>query len=334
MEYIVTICILIYIAINIKIDKNINMDYLSINKTNTIRGLCAILVLGNHIFPLYKNVGYIAVSIFFFLSGYGLMWGLKNKKNYLNGFLKRRLIKILLPYIGINILYIFFYIFVMQEKLSVSEILLSFITVSLNKVAWYIIVIICCYIIFYIIFKNLNRKKGLILYTAIVVMYMGISYIVGLGIWWYISIPTLIIGLYWGEYEKTINKFISKYNKFAILILLGIFIIMFGMLYIFSIEQGAAKAVLTLISEISGTILIFMILTRIKIKNNNGILKKIGDISLEFYLIHPMIIRIVNKFINNESIAIIMIFIFTYIIAKVINIWNQKVNKYLIRRNI
>lgn len=56
MEYVITIGILIYLGVSIIVSKSFMEDYLSMEKTNIIRGICAFLVLGKHIFPTYKNV--------------------------------------------------------------------------------------------------------------------------------------------------------------------------------------------------------------------------------------------------------------------------------------
>lgn len=272
--------------------------------------------------------GYVAVSIFFFLSGYGLIYGLNNKNKYLDGFMKKRLTKILIPYISINFLYIVFYIFIEKKNLNIFQIIMSFIDLSLNKIAWYIIIILFCYILFYIIFKSFKKKYALIIYSGIMFIYMILAYVLHLGIWWYISIPTIVLGVFWGEFKNIIDKFIIKYNKFILIMLLITFLIVFSMLYIFNINEGLIKAILVLVSELVGTMLVLSIMTRIKVKNKNGIFKHIGEVSLEFYLIHPLIIRLVHILTKNEIIAIPVIIICTYIIARLLNYFNN----YLIKR--
>lgn len=70
-----------------------------------LRGICAIEIMPGHIgiatesMVLYPNrkAGILFVGIFFALSGYGLMYSMKNKKDYLQTFWKRRIPKILVP---------------------------------------------------------------------------------------------------------------------------------------------------------------------------------------------------------------------------------------------
>ena len=60
--------------------------------------------------PVYvKPIWYIAfpiVGFFFFMSGYGLTCGLLQKKNYLQGFLSKRLLNIIAPYVIVAITWI------------------------------------------------------------------------------------------------------------------------------------------------------------------------------------------------------------------------------------
>lgn len=55
--------------------------------------------------PMFRNIGFICVSIFFFISGWGTMYGYLKKEDYLNGFVSRKITKILIPYLIAIILY-------------------------------------------------------------------------------------------------------------------------------------------------------------------------------------------------------------------------------------
>lgn len=88
--------------------------------TNCYRGLAAVIIMLHHIsfqidnLPVFiKPIYYIAfpiVGFFFFMSGYGLTCGFHRKKDYLNGFLKKRLSNIAVPYLAIASMYAAVYI--------------------------------------------------------------------------------------------------------------------------------------------------------------------------------------------------------------------------------
>lgn len=84
--------------------------------TNCCKGIAAIIIMLHHIsfrisnLPMYvKPIWYIAfpiVGFFFFMSGYGLTCGLMQKKDYLQGFLSKRLSNIIVPYVIVAIVWI------------------------------------------------------------------------------------------------------------------------------------------------------------------------------------------------------------------------------------
>ena len=84
--------------------------------TNCCKGIVAMIIMLHHIsfrvsnLPVYvKPIWYIAfpiVGFFFFMSGYGLTCGLLQKKNYLQGFLSKRLLNIIAPYVIVAITWI------------------------------------------------------------------------------------------------------------------------------------------------------------------------------------------------------------------------------------
>ena len=76
--------------------------------SNKIKGLLALLIIIHHLSIYIKDtillkvftiVGVIAVSAFFFYSGYGLMTSYLKKENYLKDFWNKRIMKIVIPYI-------------------------------------------------------------------------------------------------------------------------------------------------------------------------------------------------------------------------------------------
>lgn len=88
--------------------KQTNDDAFSLRSMNVMKGIAIVGVFVGHTskeflgFALYKlfcYIGLFSVSIFFFVSGYGLMYGMLNKKAYHKGFLKKRILPIGICYI-------------------------------------------------------------------------------------------------------------------------------------------------------------------------------------------------------------------------------------------
>lgn len=96
------------------IPHGINSSYLSVENTNSVKAICAIGVVMYHItsevdcgnaFYIFRIIGYLMVSVFFFYSGYGLIYSLNKKPNYLKKFFTGRICKVLIPYILAVIIY-------------------------------------------------------------------------------------------------------------------------------------------------------------------------------------------------------------------------------------
>ena len=84
-------------------------DFMSLQNAKALRGFAAIGVILHHIsqedafqtikqIGIFKDAGYFMVAIFFLCSGYGLMKNLETKPDYLDGFLKKRLPVIVIPF--------------------------------------------------------------------------------------------------------------------------------------------------------------------------------------------------------------------------------------------
>ena len=77
-----------------------------------IRAVCCIIVVlvhvpqqhGNFIQDAIGSFGYIAVTLFFMLSAYGLKYSVENKKDYLKNFWRNRVLILLIPFWLVNII--------------------------------------------------------------------------------------------------------------------------------------------------------------------------------------------------------------------------------------
>ena len=212
MFYIVTIIFLAIILYKSKLVEW-NKEYLDKKYTNCIKGICAVMVVMNHLFEEARLWGILAVAMFFFYSGYGLMQGYCNKENYFKGFWKKRIKKVLLPFWITNVIYILVYIFVKNNSYTASEIILSFFDASIMTTGWYMIAAIIMYAIFYIVFKYLktSNTKKIILNMILIFCYIILARFVGCKSWWYTSILGFGLGLIWAYKKSSIDKLCKQY---------------------------------------------------------------------------------------------------------------------------
>lgn len=260
--------------------------------------------------------------VFFFNSGYGLMYNFLNKKDYLKSFLKKRLLTIVIPYTIANIAYIIMR-YIKGNMLSVPYIIKSLLNgdTVLVPYSWYVIVIFIMYIIFYISFRWLDVKKGLGLCIILNLIYIFTMLSIDFVEWWYNTVFAFSFGLLFAYYFEKADMFLKKNAIVKFLVSAGIF----GALLICG-KIVDIKLVLILIKICRAVVFSILILyLSMLLKNKNKILIFLGNISFEIYLYQGMIIgTIMNTTLKNTTIgASVVILVLTILLAFMFNIINS-----------
>ena len=189
-------------------------DYLSHDVMVSMRGFAAIGVILHHIsqeevfqadgvMSIFVNSGYMFVALFFFSSGYGLLKNLETKPGYLDGFLKRRLPVVIVPYYT-SIVFYGIYNIIAGNRLAPLQWVTNILGVTMmNEYAWYPIVLAILYIAFYLIFKKEGSYKGKFTRMLIVILAMGMIFCVGGHFaWWAGSSPNWWMNPYSADSQK------------------------------------------------------------------------------------------------------------------------------------
>lgn len=200
------------------------------SKVNWLKALFPIIIIVHHI----SNLGYtgfpgfihsidaIIMPIFFSMSGFGLVVCYKNKENYINGFLKRSLSKLFVPYLIALVSFVVYRELggVNQIKLLKEEGLMSFVPTS-----WFIWTLSYFYVFFFIIFRYC--KASLVLKVAfvcgLVLAYTLIAPYLGISLWRYRSNPGFCVGMIFALFDDNIKRKIVSWQ--AILALCLVFTI-------------------------------------------------------------------------------------------------------------
>ena len=294
-------------------------------QTVMIRAICCIIVVLVHIPKEYGNFiqdsigsfGYIAVTIFFMLSAYGLKYSIETKKDYLKKFWKNRILTLLIPFWNANIISV-----ILKPSNKITTNILRII--GLNGIS-FITILLLYYILFWIIYTFFkNRKTADYLLCGIVFLYSILGKAMNKTIGWQVESMGFIYGsvLYY-----IIPKIGESTQKKCILF--GIMSLILGLLYlrykdVYMIGTWCLKTILGI------SIISFMtiILNKIEIKNN--ILKAIGNISYEVYLLCGIIMR--NIFKNVDLISgqyILLVFIVTFISAALLKLLDSKIIHFI-----
>ena len=300
-------------------------NFLSLKILNGLKGLASLSILIGHIsldhpkFRIKKlyltppGLGRVYPAFFFFCSGYGLMVSFKKKNNYLNNFIRRRFLSILIPYS-------FFKVICCIQLLSLfyNNKMPFFNNVNFNKIFyfiflyhryWFVLELMMFYLLFYIFFKCFKNRHLIrflfILFSWILILvptyyYKNKKYSnnIFVKLEYHYSIWSFVYGLLIGDYEENIIKFIKKfYYLFLILASLFPYYFHFFIKYIpdkpyitgkyYNFWFNCTKHNIFSILMYSCILILTM-----KIQINNIILDYLGKFTLENYLYHSLIINI------------------------------------------
>lgn len=172
MIFYAVLCLLLFHKAKIASITTVNIDFLSPESTKNLQGVAALGVILHHIsqteiissinqIQIFRNMGFLFVGLFFFISGFGLYKSYNMKLNYLDNFIHRRILPIIICFYITNVFYfIQDYFFLRNINYSVLE---RFCRVAgiflINPGSWYIPVIVIMYFSFYFTFKKIKSEK-------------------------------------------------------------------------------------------------------------------------------------------------------------------------------
>lgn len=267
------------------------------------------------------------VAVFFFLSGYGLMVSLITKgQKYLDGFLKKRLLKIVLPLVLCSIVF---------EATSI--------TLWGGQIAdfrkdwpflpncWFCVTIIIYYFAFYItalLFKSSPIKVAYSMWLFSFV-YVFLFKVMDFYNWWYQMVLSINIGMTLAYYETAIRNVLYKYKRTIVLLL---FLLTFLSAYWASCSKTDNFPVDMMVLSLVVGLLIYSSLCFRPIKSNR-LLTFFGRYSFEIYLIHGAVISVLFGMAYTyiprwwhvfTILTFLATFFFAWILRKVMKVVNQR----------
>ena len=216
--------------------KSSDIDYMSLNMTNSIKGVFLCMVFLSHIcgyadfFNLYLDrpyqmvrriTGQCIVAMFLFYSGYGIMESIKAKGiNYVNKIPRHRFAKVLLQFDAAIALF-WLYRYITGAQYGVKKMILNFIGWDgIGNSNWYIFCILWLYIFTYIVFKTFygggvfkQYIKSVIGLIVLSVLYMAFVSKLGKEIWWYDTILCYAYGMLFSLYREKIEQNVIENGK-------------------------------------------------------------------------------------------------------------------------
>ena len=321
-----------------------NKSYFGVKSTSCIKGFLAVGIIFHHISQLshdesiFQNIGYYIVGIFFVISGYGLFHQLKNRENYLSGFLGRRLLKIIIPFVVVSFIYIVYRLKFIKETIGEMAIQNIHGTPFIFN-GWFVYTIILFYLFFYISFKYIKNETLAILFIFILInAYILCAKFLEFGVWWTYSSFTFILGIILAKHKNKFDKIVS-HDRFRLVYIFAVTPILYVAISynnLYALLHLRSSYAHDLFANINCLIIVFLLIvliTRLQFANSK-ILKFLGIISFEIYMIHGLFINIYTHIFSDMISMSVVLFVFICTIpsAYVIKLICDRICSLLLRR--
>ena len=272
---------------------------------------------------LFNSLGILFTSLFFFFSGYGLVYRVMHQPDYLDGFLLHRLPAVLVPFFLSNIIGVLIRLYYQNIPTAKVDIVKAvFGLVLLNGNGWYFVEIFFLYLAFYFSFKWIKNKDISICFLGIatvIIIYIGFqnghdTSTVGdhwfMGEWWYNSTIVFIMGVLVARFRERVLAFSKKHYTKLLILTAILFVVVFRVeeyvldVYGYYRESIVIDAInnktVTLFAQMVLCIIFtwLVLLVNMKIAIGNKALSYISKISTEIFLLHGLFVKQIFSFRN------------------------------------
>lgn len=150
----------------------------------------------NETFIRETGLGAFCVSFFLFMSGYGLLYSLVKKQQLLSwGWLKKRMIKLIVPALTAMILYVLLELLLSKEVDWKNLFTYWFVSDVNLRYGWYVSEIIVLYIVFFMLYRSLSVKRATFMICIVVGVAACIMVALKCAIWYALGLPCFLMGL-------------------------------------------------------------------------------------------------------------------------------------------
>ncbi len=286
-------------------------DFLSAKETKGLKGILAIMVLLSHLSgrvklfsasilgTMFSAFGYLAVSMFFFLSAYGLYTRYKQSgEGYIKGFLRRKF----LPFYGICVCVIAIYVLrdlIFTGTVEWLELAQSFFFgKTVVNFGWYLQTQLVLYVLFWLIFSFVKQNKLLWLSIGTCV-YCGVCILMGLTTTWYEAVLCFPMGMICAEHRDKVMSWFQNFKKWLIFVGLGICVFLVTLLLgNKAILPEPIRIFVKVISTLCFSGVIVMTVTRLRV--SYAITEFLGKLSLEIYVLQGLLLEGLRPVISND----------------------------------
>lgn len=322
-------------------NKSLNRSIITPVNSLALKGIACLVIVAHHyssyLGGAHENLvkeffslvcGYIAVAMFFFLSGYGLMESEKRRRLSAIAFLKRRLSRVYIPFVLTNILFIIILLCIGSYEISARNLVFqSFGFELVDSITWFVPVTLLFYF-FVLLLSGLQNR----LHKACGMLALCAGYVISgiilfdIPFYAYVSSPAFPLGYIASLYNKEICKFVRGIFRWILLAFSTIVFafLSWAMMGHLSIQRHELYGVIGM----NNIALLGIIVAIFAGKDYPWFhCKWLGDISYEVYLCHAKVFVVYLTIIGTFETFHPLLLFFILPIAFVVN----KLDTYMVR---
>lgn len=289
--------------------------FMSKTETVSLKGIMVCMVLISHLSArvtlfshsllgtMFSAFGYLAVSVFFFLSGLGLYERYAHSKEaYIKTFLQKRL----LPYYAMCCLTIVIYLLrdllltgTTDQLLLVQSFLFGGTVVDMG---WYLQAQLLLYALFFLVFRFVKKRQ--ILWVALLTaLYCGCCAVAGLSTTWYEAVVCFPLGMLCAKHKAQILSFLG--SRKSALLWGSVLLMVFLAALLLGNKQILPEPVRILVKMFSTVCFVgLLIVVTAHIRTANPITGFLGKYSLEIYALQGLFLYGLRPVISGDWLYI------------------------------
>lgn len=286
----------------------------------------------DEIFMRETALGALCLSFFLFMSGYGLLCGfLKKNKSLSTEWLKKRMVKLIVPALTAMLLYVVAE-WVVGKEVDWRNLFIYWFVSDINlRYGWYVTEIIVLYAAFYIAYKFLIVRNATLALCIAISMTVGVMIVMKSPVWYILGLPCFVMGVLLAYYEiKKSKLLISLSGGIRIKVLMSIMVLIFLCFKNFDIVQQFVPFFNKwrymyssyFICNIIFIVIISYILMRLPICR---VMDKRGGYFYEVYLVQGATLLVCRECFSNDLLFVLIGLFVTVLVAKGMSIVNGRI---------
>lgn len=260
-----------------------------------------------------NQIGNLVVGTFFLLSGYGNTLSYKKNKKHLEKWTLKRILRIYITFWVVWLIDLVAVMLINNDTYNITTLIKQAVTLTLPYwVNWYLKVQVISYVLFYIAYKLFKKNNDIVL-LILTIICTAVLCILKLDVHWWNTVICFGMGSILAERKDLILNKLKNKNKYILLVVSLIISVILFLL-------GTRYKNITIISSVAFCVFITIMLLVFKFRST--IVCTIGNISLEIYLWHLVLLKVLfrnYRNIINLNANILLLFVLSIALSYITN---------------